>query len=55
MLFSIVGLIERDEPLEVPKSPIPRNKSFGTLQREFQLEDACDFVKFAAEVSCEIL
>ena len=40
-------MIER----EPPKSPIPRNVSFGTFQREFKIEDPLDFYKSGFEVT----
>ncbi|KAK3705669.1 hypothetical protein QZH41_009509, partial [Actinostola sp. cb2023] len=41
---------------EPPKSPIPRNVSFGTFQREFKMEDPLDFYKsgFEAIVDDEV-
>lgn len=30
---------------------LPRNKSFRTFRKEFQLEDACDFIVSGADVS----
>jgi hypothetical protein len=44
-------LIDKEgERFEPPKSPIPRNRSFGTFQREFELSDALDFYKSGFEV-----
>ena len=31
-------------------SDIPRARSFRTLRHEFELQDACDFIKSGAEV-----
>ena len=31
-------------------SGIPRARSFRTLRHEFELQDACDFIKSGAEV-----
>jgi len=34
-----------------PKSPIPKNMSFGTLQKQFNLSDICELCKDGMEVT----
>lgn len=49
MFYSEV--IKREgEIFEPPKSPIKRNVSFGTFQRNFKMEDPLDFFKSGCEV-----
>ncbi|XP_032233236.1 glycerol-3-phosphate acyltransferase 3 [Nematostella vectensis] len=44
------GVIAREqESLEPPRSPLPRNRSFGTFQREFEMADIMDFCKSGVE------
>ena len=43
------GLIKKDN-VSPPKYPLPRNRSFGSLQRNFDMADALDFLKSGFEV-----
>ena len=40
---------------EPSKSPLPRNRSFGTFQREFHLADALSFYKSGVDVCVMIV
>lgn len=43
-----MALIEKGDGIEERKH-IPKNKSFGSLQREFKMNDACDFFRIGIE------
>ena len=44
------GLIDRSLDDESPKSPLPIDKPFELVQKDFDLSDACDFARCAMEV-----
>lgn len=50
--YIISEVIKREgEIFEPPKTPIKRNLSFGSFQREFKMEDPLDFYKSGFEVT----
>lgn len=49
-LFFISGLIDRSPDDDSPKSPLPIDKPFELVQKDFDLSDACDFARCAMEV-----
>ena len=48
MIFNFLGII--DHEATTPKSPIPKNMSFGTLDKQFKLADICEIYKEGIEV-----
>ena len=50
--FPSPGIIDRnDEEERGPRSPLPIDKPFEVIQKEFELADVCDFARCAMEVS----
>eukprot|EP00794_Sanderia_malayensis_P005344 gene5344-6014_t len=48
------GIIDREhEEEKKPRSPLPINKPFEVIQKDFDLADVCDFAKCAMEVIIE--
>lgn len=48
------GIIDRnDEEERGPRSPLPIDKPFEVIQKEFELADVCDFARCAMEVIIE--
>jgi len=47
------GLIDRSGENRTPKSPLPIEKPFEVVQKEFDLSDACEFARCAMEVIIE--
>ena len=54
--ISFIGIIDRRRSrASTIRTPLPRNKSYTTLQSEFHLNDICEYMKNGMEVSIFIV
>ena len=54
LCFLIVVLVIEKTPAKPTKANLPRNRSFGTFQREFHMGDAIEFCVNGVEVGREV-